>query len=65
VEAIGGEVTKESKVRNNCAKHDVSIMMNMKGGTGIPFTAEIAYLGNRDMKYFVPQRWCSARNSAK
>ena len=39
-------------------------MMNMKGGTGIPFTAEIAYLGNRDMKYFVPQRWCSARNSA-
>jgi len=30
--------------------------MNMKGGTGIPFTAEIAYLGNRDMKYLVLQR---------
>ena len=26
VEAIGGEVTKESKVRNNCDKHDVNIM---------------------------------------
>ena len=39
VEAIGGEVTKESKVRNYCDKHDVSIMMNMKSGTGILFTA--------------------------
>jgi len=48
VEAIGGEVTKESKVRNNCDNYDVRSMMNMKGGTGIPFTAEIAYLGNRD-----------------
>jgi len=26
VEAIGGEVTKESKVRNNCDNHDVSII---------------------------------------
>ena len=24
--------------------------MNMKGGASIPFTAEIAYLGNRDIK---------------
>ena len=24
--------------------------MNMKGGISIPFTGEIAYLGNRDMK---------------
>jgi len=39
--------------------------MNMKGGTGIPFAVEIAYLGNRDMKNFVLQKWCSARNSAK
>ena len=39
-------------------------MMNMKGGTGIPFTAEIAYLGNRDMKNLVPHKWCSAQNSA-
>ena len=30
--------------------------MNMNGGAGIPFTAEIAYLGNRD----VLQKWCSA-----
>ena len=28
-------------------------MMNMKGGTGIPFTAETAYLGNDDTKNFV------------
>ena len=28
-------------------------MMKMKGGTGIPFTAGTAYLGNRDMKNFV------------
>jgi len=40
-------------------------MMNMKGGTGIPFTAEIAYLGNRDRNNFVLQKWCSAQNSAK
>ena len=26
VEAIGGEVTKESKVRNNCDKNDVNII---------------------------------------
>ena len=31
-------------------------MMNMKGGTGIPFTAEIDCLGNRDMKNFVLQK---------
>ena len=30
--------------------------MNMKGGTGIPFTDELANLGNRDMKYLVLQR---------
>ena len=40
-------------------------MMNMKGGTGIPFTAEIASLGNRDVNNFVLQKWCSAQNSAK
>jgi len=40
-------------------------MMNKKGGTGIPFTAEIAYLGNRDMKNFVLPKWCSARDGAK
>ena len=28
-------------------------MMNMKGGTGVPWIAEIAYLDNRDMKNFV------------
>ena len=39
--------------------------MNMKGGTGIPFTAEIAYLGNRDRNNFVLQERCSAQNSAK
>ena len=39
-------------------------MMNMKGGTDIPFTAEIPYLGNRDRNNFVLQRWCSAHNSA-
>jgi len=27
--------------------------MNMKGGASIPFTAEIAYLSDRDMK-----TWC-------
>ena len=31
VEAIGSEVTEESKVRNNCNNYDVSIMMNVKG----------------------------------
>jgi len=40
-------------------------MVNMKCSTGIPFTAEIAYLGNRDMKNSVFQKWCSAQNSAK
>ena len=30
--------------------------MNMKGGTGVFFTAEIAYLGNRDMKTLVLQK---------
>jgi len=30
VEAIGGELTEESKVRNNCDSYDVSIMMNVK-----------------------------------
>jgi len=40
-------------------------MKNKKGGAGIPFTAEIAYLGNRDMKNLVLQRWCSAQNSVK
>ena len=40
-------------------------MMNMMGGTGIPFTAHIADSGNRDMKNFVLQKWCSAQNSAK
>jgi len=38
--------------------------MNMKGDIGIPFTAEIAYLGNRDMKNFVLWKWCSVQNSA-
>ena len=37
----------------------------MMGGTGIPFTAEIADSGNRDMKNFVLQKWCSAQNSAE
>ena len=40
-------------------------MMNMKGGTGVSLIAEIAYLGNRDMKNFVLQKWCRAQNSAK
>ena len=40
-------------------------MTNMKGGTGIPFTPEIAYLGNRDRNNFVLQKWCSAQNSAE
>ena len=40
-------------------------MMNMKGGTSIPFTSEITYLGNHDMKNYVLQKWCSAQNSAK
>jgi len=31
MEAIGGEVTEESKVRNNCDNYDVSIMMNVNG----------------------------------
>jgi len=31
VEAISGELTEESKVRNNCDSDDVSIMMNVKG----------------------------------
>ena len=30
--------------------------MDMKGGTGIPFTAEIAYLGNRDRNNCVLQK---------
>ena len=30
--------------------------MKMKGGTGIPFTAGMAYLRNRDMKNFGPVR---------
>ena len=40
-------------------------MMNMKGGAGLPCNAEIAYLGNRDMKNFVLQKLCSAQNSTK
>ena len=40
-------------------------MMNMKGGTGLPFNSEIAYLDNRDMKNFVLQELRSAQNSAK
>ena len=40
-------------------------MMNMKGGTGIPFAAEITYLGNHDRNNFVLQKRCSAQNSAK
>ena len=40
-------------------------MMNMKGGTGFSFPAEISNLGNRDMKNFVLQKLCSAQNSAK
>ena len=39
--------------------------MHMKDGTGIPFTAEIAYLGNHDSNNFVLQKWCSAQNSVK
>jgi len=39
--------------------------MNMKGGTGILFTAGIAYLGNRDRNNFMLQKRCSAQNSAK
>ena len=31
VEAIGGEVTEESKVGGNCDNYDVSIIMNIKG----------------------------------
>ena len=65
MEAIGGEVIKESKFRDNCDNYDVRSMMNMKGGASIPFTAEIACLGNRHMKNLVLQRWCSAQNSAK
>ena len=62
---IGGEVTKESKVRNNCDNYDARSMMHMKGGTGIPSAAGIAYLGNRDRNNFVLQKWCSAQNSVK
>ena len=40
-------------------------MMNMKGGTGAPFTAEIADLGNRDSNNCMLQKGCSAQNSAK
>ena len=35
------------------------------GGTSIPFTAQIADSGNRDMKNFVLRERCSARNGAK
>ena len=31
MEAMGGEVTEESKVRNKRDNYDVSIMMNVKG----------------------------------
>ena len=34
----------------------------MKGGTSIPFTSEITYLGNRDMKNYMLQKWCSAQS---
>ena len=34
-------------------------MMNMKGGTGIPLTAQIAYLGDRDRDDLVLQKQCS------
>ena len=40
-------------------------MMNMKDGIGIPFTAEVADLGNRDRDNFVLQKRYSAQNSAK
>ena len=40
-------------------------MINTKGGTDLPFNAEIAYLGNRDMKNFVFQKLCSAQNGTK
>ena len=53
MEAIGCEVARGGEVGNSCDNYDVRSMMNMKGGTGIPFTAEIAYLGNCDMKNFV------------
>ena len=40
-------------------------MMNLKGGTGLPFNSEIAYLGNHDIKNFVLQDLCSAQHRAK
>ena len=40
-------------------------MINVKGGTGLPINAEIAYLGNRDMKNFVLHKLCSAQNGTK
>ena len=39
--------------------------MNMKGGTGVPFTTKIVYLGNRGRNNCVLQKGCSAQNSAK
>jgi len=36
VEAISGELTEESKVKNNCDSYDVSIMMDVKDAKIIP-----------------------------
>lgn len=36
VEAIGRELGEESKVRNNSASYDVSIMMNVKRTNAAP-----------------------------
>ena len=36
VEAIGGELATESKVRNNSDYYKVSIMMNVKGANAAP-----------------------------
>ena len=45
VEAIGGELTEESKVRNNCDSYDVSIKMNVKGGKIILHASNTSLFG--------------------
>ena len=67
VEAIGGEVTEESKVRNKCDSYDVSIMMNVKGAKLIEplLNTSLFTVGTCDMKNSVLWKKCRAQNSAK
>ena len=45
MEAMGGEVTEKSKVRNNRDNYDVSIIMNVKGAKIIQHLSDTTLFG--------------------